>query len=52
MSLKALFQQWNKTGLILFVLGILFIVLGLLRGDTLIVLNKAIRICLECVGIG
>lgn len=32
--------------------GVAGIVLGLLRGEGLVVLNKAIRICLECIGIG
>lgn len=29
-----------------------FIVLGISRGDTAVVLRKAIRICLECIGVG
>lgn len=34
------------------VLGAVFIVLGIMRGEQRIVLQKAIRICLECIGIG
>ena len=33
-------------------IGVLFIVIGLLRQEQLEVLMKAIRICLECIGIG
>ena len=45
----------NKSKILQFLLiliAIVFIVLGLLRSDNLEVLNKAIRVCLECIGIG
>ncbi|WP_345788170.1 CD1871A family CXXC motif-containing protein [Desulfosporosinus acididurans] len=32
--------------------GILFICVGIYRGEVQIVLIKAINICLECIGIG
>ena len=32
--------------------GIAFIVIGVTRGEALTVFQKAIRICLECIGIG
>jgi len=32
--------------------AILFIVLGIIRGEHNVVLSKAIRICLTCIGIG
>ena len=36
----------------LLVCGVLFLVVGVLREEHLTVLEKAIRICLECIGIG
>ena len=36
----------------LLVLGTAFIVFGIMRGEQSVVLQKAIRVCLECIGIG
>ncbi len=36
----------------LIVLGAVFITVGILSGEMFTVLQKSIRICLECVGIG
>ena len=33
-------------------LALIFITIGLLRQEQLEVLQKAVRICLECIGIG
>lgn len=35
-----------------FVLGALFLMFGIYRGEVAVVLKKAIYICLECIGIG
>lgn len=47
-------QLSKKAGVqILFLLlGIAFLVCGVMRGEADTVLNKAIKLCLECVGIG
>jgi len=36
----------------LLALGIAFILVGVLREEYLVVLKKAVMICLECIGIG
>ncbi len=36
----------------LFVISVLFIAVGMLREEHLVVLKKAIKICLECIGVG
>ena len=47
-------QLSKKAGVqILFLLlGLAFLVCGVMRGEADTVLNKAIKLCLECVGIG
>lgn len=34
------------------VLAVCMTACGIYRGETLIVLNKAVNICLECIGLG
>ena len=36
----------------LFIASIILIVAGIMRGEHLAVLNKAINICMQCIGIG
>lgn len=35
-----------------FAVAIIFIIMGSLRGEVSTVFNKAVNICLECIGIG
>ena len=36
----------------LLVAGLAFVLVGILRGEVAVVLSKAIKLCMECVGIG
>lgn len=38
--------------LALLALSLAFILAGVLRGEQLVVLKKAVNICLECIGVG
>ncbi|MBN2898663.1 MAG: thioredoxin [Clostridia bacterium] len=42
----------KKVQLGLFVVFVSLIVMGIMRGEATMVLEKAVRICLECIGIG
>ena len=45
----------NKKGyvnMLLILIGIVFVVIGIYRGEVFAVLSRGINICLECVGIG
>lgn len=42
----------KKVAFVLMGVGAVFLVYGVLRGEAQVVLAKAIRICLECIGIG
>lgn len=37
---------------ILLCLSMFFIAFGMIRGEHLVVLKKAVNICLECIGVG
>lgn len=39
-------------GILLVVLGVIFMVLGIWRGEMAVVFQKAVNICMECIGIG
>lgn len=38
--------------LAVFLVGFAFLVIGIYRGEVAVVLQKAVTICLECIGIG
>ena len=42
----------DRLWLPLALLGAVMIAFGVSRGEAAVVLNKAIRICLECIGVG
>ncbi len=45
--------QWNVCITVsLLIASVTLIVLGIFRGEARIVLQKAVLICLECIGIG
>lgn len=51
MKQKNIFHSSWITVLLL-VIGVIFLSLGIWREEYAIVMNKAINICLECIGIG
>lgn len=46
------FIKSNKLGLGLLILGLVFMGIGVFRGEVQVIFVKAIAICLECIGIG
>lgn len=42
----------EKVKYLLLSIGIGFIIIGVFRNETSVVLKKAINICLECIGVG
>ena len=42
----------KATQVFLFASGMVFFLVGIFRGEAAVVLSKAIKLCMECVGIG
>lgn len=45
-------RRFEKSGLFFAAIGILLMGFGIYRGEMDVVLEKAVNICLECIGIG
>lgn len=45
-------RKKQHVALIVFMAGFAFLVIGIYRGEVAVVLQKAVTICLECIGIG
>ena len=42
----------KATQILLLAAGLVFFLVGIFRGEAAVVLAKAIKLCMECVGIG
>jgi len=42
----------NRCAAGLILLGLLFLALGVLRGENTVVWRKAVNVCMECIGLG
>lgn len=53
--MKELIRKFEKSRIVPFVafgVGAVMVVTGVIRDEHLVVLKKAVNICLECIGIG
>lgn len=46
------FWRFRRGGILLAAVGLMMMGFGIYRGEMSVVLEKAIHICLECIGIG
>lgn len=51
MSFKGFLKE-NKASIALIAAAILLIAFGVERGESAVVLRKAVNICMECIGLG
>lgn len=48
----AAFLRKNRWAILVLVIGLLFIAIGVRRGEVETVFRKAVNICMECIGLG
>ena len=46
------FLQENRAALAAIVIAVIFLAIGVGRGEAEVVLRKSINICMECIGLG
>lgn len=55
-KINGLWARWNDRvslpGILAAAFGAAMLVYGISRGEVSVVFNKAVRICMECIGIG
>jgi hypothetical protein len=45
-------MKGKTAAIVLIGVGVVFLAIGIWRGEAQVVFTKAVRICLECIGIG
>ena len=46
------FLRKNRSAAAVRLIGLLFVVVGVWRGEVEVVFRKAVNICMECIGLG
>ena len=46
------FLRKNRSAAAVLLIGLLFVAVGVWRGEVEVVFRKAVNICMECIGIG
>ena len=46
------FLRRNRAALLLVGIALLFLAVGVWRGEEQVVLRKAVNVCMECIGLG
>lgn len=46
------FLRKNRSAAAVLLIGVLFVAVGVWRGEVEVVFRKAVNICMECIGLG
>ena len=46
------FLRQNRSAAAVLLIGLLFVAVGVWRGEVEVVFRKAVNICMECIGLG